>query len=203
MLDVRPATVSTFHERQRRQGRARPRPHVLGRPGSIALAEDWPRDQAAVPASRPIRVTIPPASLPLCLRQTTPHPRLLTVDPTRSWSHAIRSDLNDRPAGYITQRGSHCFGVNRICRPQLLRWRFPCRTRRPLARAEQPSCPCWLSAAAMPRRSVCDGVAGDTLEATRLKAGPPLRCGPWRDAKRRLGCLRRLARHDTAHAGGG
>jgi succinate dehydrogenase / fumarate reductase flavoprotein subunit len=33
----------------------------LGRSGSIALAQDWPRDRAAVPASRPMRVTIPSA----------------------------------------------------------------------------------------------------------------------------------------------
>jgi uncharacterized protein (DUF736 family) len=37
---------------------------------------------------------------------------------------------------------------------------------------------------------VCDGVAGEALDATRLMAGPPLRSGPWRD-KRRLGCPKR------------
>lgn len=55
---------------------------------------------------------------------------------------------------------------------------------------------------AQPRRSMCDGVAGDALEATRLTAGPPLRCGPWREAELRFGVPQASARHDPAHAGG-
>ena len=52
---------------------------------------------------------------------------------------------------------SDCFAAASLPNPPLL------------ARAEQPSDPCWLSAAAIPRRSMCDGVAGDALEATRLR----------------------------------
>jgi hypothetical protein len=70
--------MSTLFWRQRRQRAGRPRPSVLGRSGSIALAEDWPRDRAAVPASRPMRVAIPPASIvapsaPDCAAHTLMH----------------------------------------------------------------------------------------------------------------------------------
>src|SRR5581483_11575268 len=52
---------------------------------------------------------------------------------------------------------------------------------------------------AIPRRQVCDGAADVTLEATRLKAGPPLRFGPAR-RKRRLGASGSV-RRNCAHAG--
>ena len=78
----------------------------------------------------------------------------------------------------------------------------PRRTRRSSLRAEQPSGPCWLSAAAIPRRSMCDGVAGDALETTRLRR--VLHCVPVPGAKQAsLGMPQASARHISAHAGGG
>jgi hypothetical protein len=58
-----------------------------------------------------------------------------------------------------------------------------------------PPGPHHMSAAAIPRRSMCDGAAVVALEATRLKAGPPLRSGPTGASG--------SARRGPAHAGGG
>src|SRR5262249_36817049 len=55
---------------------------------------------------------------------------------------------------------------------------------------------------ARPRRSVCDGVAGEALEATRAARGSSTAFRSLARRKRRLGCLRPLARHDPPHAGG-
>src|SRR5262245_502723 len=55
---------------------------------------------------------------------------------------------------------------------------------------------------ARPRRSMCDGVAGEALEATRAARGSSTAFRSLARRKRRLGCLRPLARHDPAHAGG-
>jgi hypothetical protein len=180
-------------------------PPSAKRPRAVGLyraAEDWPRDRAAVPASRPIRVTIPPASMPLRLRQTTSHMRSLEVDAKRSCSRAHRrihppvSKWTRRPGSSLplaapplltarlcTLLIADAALVARSCGPaiQLLECRSPAEAAAPRSsRAAIWSLLVVRSGHAPPINVRRCGRRD--LRGNPPAAGPPLRSGPWRDA---------------------
>ena len=125
---------------RRRYRRVRPRLKVLGRSGSIVLADDGPRDRAAGrPASRPIRVAIPPASVLPCLHHTALHMRSVEVAFARVPDCPCTNSLSEfvRRHAHLAwpiraSSADNCFDPERSCSITLCGVTYPVRVSAPI-----------------------------------------------------------------------